>query len=211
MPARSLYIPYGKRGLDLLLAILALPVAVLVGVPLALLLALHFRGNPFFTQRRIGYREKPFMLVKFRTMRHAFDAHGNPLPDAARLTWLGRWVRRLSLDELPQLLLVVTGYLSWVGPRPLLPQYLTLYSARQRLRHTVKPGITGWAQVQGRNNVPWPQRLEHDAWYAQHQSFKLDLSILVRTVALVVQGGGVAAPGQATMQPFTGKDIADGT
>lgn len=204
MPARSLYIPYGKRGLDLLLALLALPLILALGLPLALLLALHFGGNPFFVQQRIGYAERPFLFLKFRTMRTSFDAAGNPLPDAERLTWLGRWVRRLSLDELPQVLLVLTGKLSWVGPRPLLPEYLPVYNTRQRLRHSVLPGITGWAQVHGRNLVPWPQRLELDAWYAEHQSFRLDLLILLRSLALVVKGGGIAAPGHATMQKFTG-------
>ena len=146
----------------------------------------------------------PFRVLKFRTMVQATDAAGEPLPDAQRLTPLGAALRRLSLDELPQLFNVLKGDMSLVGPRPLLMEYLPLYSPRQARRHEVRPGITGWAQVNGRNALDWQERLEMDAWYVEHRSFALDLKILWLTVARVASGSGVAQEGEATMRKFTG-------
>lgn len=162
-------------------------------------------GTPvMFRQRRPGLGGRPFEVLKFRTMSQAVDAAGAPLPDAQRLTPLGAALRRLSLDELPQLVNVLKGEMSLVGPRPLLMEYLPLYSERQARRHEVRPGITGWAQVNGRNALDWQERLEMDAWYVEHRSFALDLKILWLTVARVAARSGVAQEGEATMRKFTG-------
>ncbi len=166
-------------------------------------------GRPaLFRQVRVGQGERLFEMVKFRTMRDALGLDGLPLPDGQRLTPLGRWLRATSLDELPELWHVVRGEMSLVGPRPLLPSYLPLYSARQRLRHEVRPGITGWAQINGRNEASWPDRLERDVWYVEHQSFALDLKILWLTVWRVLRRDGIAAGEGVTMLPFTGNEEA---
>lgn len=172
----------GKRWLDLAIAVPAgiflLP--VLIGTALAVRIGL---GPPIlFRQERVGRDERIFRLFKFRTMTDARDTEGKLLPDADRLTGLGRFLRRSSFDELPQLLNVLRGELSLVGPRPLLVRYLPRYTTRQRLRHAVPPGMTGWAQVHGRNDLPWQVRLEHDVWYAENCSLRLDLAILSRTL-----------------------------
>lgn len=164
-------------------------------------------GTPvFFRQVRPGYHGKPFKILKFRTMLEAEDSKGQPLSDASRLTGLGRFLRATSLDELPELWNVLMGEMSLVGPRPLLMQYLPLYSERQMRRHEVRPGITGWAQINGRNAVDWPERFELDIWYVENQSFWLDLKILVRTVWKTVKRDGISAPGHATMDFFRGND-----
>ncbi len=188
-----------KRTFDILAAgflLLALaPVMLLVA-----LLVLARMGRPvLFRQERPGLGGRPFLLYKFRTM-----TNGDSLPDEERLTALGSALRRLSLDELPQLFNVLRGEMSLVGPRPLLMEYLPLYSARQARRHDVRPGITGWAQVNGRNATPWPERFEFDVWYVEHRGFVLDLKILWRTLARVVRRTGVSQPGQATMEKFRG-------
>ena len=157
-----------------------------------------------FRQPRLGLRGKPFTFLKFRTMTDAVDVHGNLLPDEMRLIPAGRALRRLSLDELPQLLNVIRGDMSLVGPRPLLPEYLPLYDIQQARRHEVRPGITGWAQVNGRNAVTWEERFKLDVWYVDHRSFWLDLKILMLTVWRVFQTQGVSQPGCATMPRFTG-------
>ena len=173
-----------------------------------LLLALLIRwkmGPPaLFRQQRPGRDGRPFILYKFRTMKDANGPDGQPLPDAERLTPLGEFVRRSSLDELPQLLNVLRGDMSLVGPRPLLMEYLPLYSARQARRHEVRPGITGWAQVNGRNALGWPEKLEMDAWYVENRSFLLDMKILLLTVGRVVSRSGISQPGAATMEKFRG-------
>ena len=173
-----------------------------------LLLALLIRwkmGPPaLFRQQRPGRNGQPFILFKFRTMKDANGPDGQPLPDAERLTPLGEFVRRSSLDELPQLLNVLRGDMSLVGPRPLLMEYLPLYSARQARRHEVRPGITGWAQVNGRNALGWPEKLEMDAWYVENRSFLLDMKILLLTVGRVVSRSGISQPGAATMEKFRG-------
>jgi sugar transferase EpsL len=155
---------------------------------------------------RPGLGGRPFRIYKFRTMRHALDAGGRPLSDAARLTAVGRFLRATSLDELPELWNVLKGDMSLVGPRPLLPEYLPLYSETHRRRHEVRPGLTGWAQVNGRNALEWPRRLDLDVWYVDQRSFWLDLRILARTVAAVLGRRGISQPGHATMQPFRGYD-----
>ena len=163
-------------------------------------------GPPaLFRQQRPGRNGERFTLLKFRTMRDATDAAGQPLPDAERLTPLGEFVRRSSLDELPQLLNVLRGDMSLVGPRPLLMEYLPLYSARQARRHEVRPGITGWAQVNGRNALGWPEKLEMDVWYVENRSFLLDLKILLLTVGRVLARSGISQPGAATMEKFRGE------
>jgi sugar transferase EpsL len=191
-----------KRALD----IVAATAIALVTAPLIVATAVAVRlgmGSPIlFAQVRAGLHERPFRLLKFRTMLPVPPGPWNPATDAERLTALGRFLRRWSLDELPQLWNVLRGDMSLVGPRPLPLEYLPRYDARQRRRHLVPPGITGWAQVHGRNGAGWPERLELDAWYADHASLALDLRILARTVSVVLRGGGVSAPGEATMREF---------
>lgn len=167
-------------------------------------LALVNKGKPFFFQTRPGLHGKAFRIVKFKTMTDRQDAAGKLLPDAERLTPIGLWIRRSSLDELPQFINILRGDMSLVGPRPLLMQYLPLYSERQMRRHEVRPGITGWAQVNGRNLVAWPERLEMDVWYVEHRSFGLDLKIILLTLRKVLQKEGISEEGAATMSPFTG-------
>ena len=170
----------------------------------AIALTIANQGRPFFFQKRPGKNERIFSIIKFKTMNDKKDAQGNLLPDAERLTAVGKWVRKTSLDELPQLLNVLKGDMSFVGPRPLLPEYLPLYNEQQKKRHEVKPGITGWAQVNGRNAISWPQKFELDVWYVAHQSFALDLKILFLTVKKVFIREGISQDGQATAEVFKG-------
>ena len=195
-----------KRLIDLtagsLLLVVSLPVMGLVALAIWLVM-----GRPvLFRQIRSGYMAKPFTLYKFRTMGDAYDDDGTPRPDAERLTRVGRLLRRASLDELPQLWNVLRGDLSLVGPRPLLMQYLPLYTPEQARRHEVKPGITGWAQVNGRNAIGWEQKFELDTWYVDHWSLGLDIKILAMTVFKVLNMEGISGKGEATMAPFTGTD-----
>ncbi len=163
-------------------------------------------GSPvLFRQERPGYRGKPFHILKFRTMRHAVDANGNALPDDQRLTSFGRFLRRTSLDELPQLVNVLRGELSLVGPRPLLMKYLPLYTPEQARRHDVLPGITGWGQVHERNAASWPQKFARDVWYVDHWSLALDAKILAMTLLSVIRPRGISQPGHATMPDFAGE------
>lgn len=198
-----------KRLLDLLIA---LPALFLLS-PLLLLLAVLIRltmGPPvLFRQSRPGYQEKIFTFYKFRTMTQDRDAQGNLLPDADRLTALGRLLRSWSLDELPQLFNVITGDLSLVGPRPLLVEYLPRYSPEQRRRHEVKPGITGWAQINGRNAISWEEKFKLDVWYVDHWSLGLDLKILLMTAWKVITREGISQEGQATMEYFLGSNHAE--
>ena len=193
-----------KRLFDLITASLGL---LLFGLPL-LALAWQVRrklGSPvLFTQVRPGLHGKPFRMVKFRTMTHARGPDGQLLPDAERLTPFGRWLRATSLDELPELWNVLRGEMSLVGPRPLLMEYLPLYSPEQARRHEVRPGITGWAQVNGRNAISWADKFALDVWYVDHQSLWLDVQILWRTVRKVLLRDGISAPGDATMPKFEG-------
>jgi lipopolysaccharide/colanic/teichoic acid biosynthesis glycosyltransferase len=191
-----------KRTFDLAAVILTAP----LWLPLVALLAVLVRvklGSPvFFRQKRPGRREAIFELIKFRTMTDARDAAGDLLPDAVRLTFFGKWLRGTSLDELPELLNVLRGEMSLVGPRPLLVQYLERYSPEQKRRHEVPPGLTGWAQINGRNALSWDEKFKLDVWYVDHRSFWLDVRILFRTVWQVVSRQGISAPGDATMPEF---------
>jgi lipopolysaccharide/colanic/teichoic acid biosynthesis glycosyltransferase len=195
-----------KRGFDLALTI---PGVILLS-PLYLTVAIAVRaaiGRPIiFRQVRPGLHSRPFTLYKFRTMRDARDATGRLLPDAQRLTTLGKFLRATSLDELPELMNVLRGDMSLVGPRPLLVEYLPLYSAQQRRRHDVRPGITGWAQVNGRNALSWRDKFNLDVYYVDHLSFRLDLRILLLTLVRVVKRDGISHHGHATMEPFRGDD-----
>ena len=182
------------------LLVLLIPVFLLV----ALGLAISLKGNPFFFQDRVGKGSRIFRLVKFRTMSNQRDENGKLLPDKLRITKIGQLTRGLSLDELPQLWNVLKGDMSVVGPRPLLVKYLPLYSPEQARRHEVKPGITGWAQVNGRNSITWEQKFTLDVWYVDHIGFLLDLKIIWMTFLKVVNRQGIDADGQTTMQPFTG-------
>jgi undecaprenyl phosphate N,N'-diacetylbacillosamine 1-phosphate transferase len=171
-----------------------------------LILALVNKGQPWFIQARPGQNEKIFKIIKFKTMSDARDADGNLLPDNERLSSFGKIVRKTSIDEIPQLINVLKGDMSLVGPRPLLPEYLPLYNADQRLRHMVKPGITGWAQVNGRNMVGWKERFAYDVWYVKNISFMLDVKILWLTIAKVFTGSGVSSGSFVTMEKFKGND-----
>ncbi|MFO7870483.1 MAG: sugar transferase [Kiritimatiellia bacterium] len=193
-----------KRGFDIMTAV----VGLLVLSPVLGLVALLVRfcmGPPvLFRQERPGYKERSFTLLKFRTMKDTGRAGGNIPDQQQRITKLGGMLRRLSLDELPELWNVLKGDMSIVGPRPLLMQYLDLYSPRQRRRHEMKPGITGWAQVNGRNAITWEQKFEYDVWYVDNWSLLLDLKIVMLTIFRVLSGKGVSAEGHATMPEFQG-------
>lgn len=199
-----MYQPHGKRLLDLLLAGTALLLLWPAMAVVAVALWWGFNGQVLFRQQRPGLHGQPFWFYKFVTMTNARDVHGQLLPDAQRLTPLGKFIRRASLDELPQLFNVLRGHMSVVGPRPLLMDYLPLYSSEQARRHQVKPGITGWAQVNGRNLLRWEEKFTFDVWYVEHVSLKTDLMILWRTVKHLFKPEGISAPGTATMERFTG-------
>lgn len=197
-----------KRLIDIIGAGTALVVLspVIIGGMIAVRVSM---GSPvFFRQERPGYRGRPFVMVKLRTMRNAVDADGRMLPDAERMTRTGQFLRRTSIDELPEFWNVLKGEMSLVGPRPLLVQYLGRYTAEQSRRHEMKPGITGWAQINGRNDVDWSERLAMDVWYVDNRSLSLDLKILWRTALTVFQREGVSAKGHATMPEFTGSESA---
>jgi sugar transferase EpsL len=195
-----------KRLVDVLLSITAL-VLLSPALLLTALLVRIFLGSPvLFTQQRPGLHGVPFQMLKFRTMTEARDPGGHLLPDAERLTRFGRFLRSTSLDELPGLIPVAKGDMSLVGPRPLLMEYLPLYSRQQARRHAVRPGMTGWAQVNGRNAIDWDQRLALDVWYVDHHGFWLDLRILWMTLVNVIARRGISAPNEATMSRFAGSD-----
>ncbi len=201
-----MYKNYIKRLFDFLAAFFGLlllsPIFIIVTI------GLYFvnQGKPFFFQSRPGKNERIFKIVKFKTMNDKKDAEGNLLPDAERLTKIGSFVRKTSLDEIPQLINVLKGDMSLIGPRPLLPQYLSLYNEVQKRRHEVRPGITGWAQVNGRNAISWKQKFEYDVWYVDNLSFFLDIKILFLTIKKVFVREGISQEGQATMEAFTGNE-----
>lgn len=203
-----MYARFWKRLLDFLLALTAL----LVLSPLLLLLtlagAVAMRGNPFFAQPRPGRGERIFRLIKFRTMSDRRDASGALLPDGERLNGYGRFLRKTSLDELPELFNILVGQMALLGPRPLLTAYLPLYSEEQHHRHDVRPGLTGYAQVHGRNAVPWEERFRMDVWYTQNITFRLDCRILLDTVRVVFRHDGIGSGTSETMEPFTGNRTA---
>jgi lipopolysaccharide/colanic/teichoic acid biosynthesis glycosyltransferase len=192
--------PLGDFIIALILLIILSPIIVLT----AILLLIANKGKIFFFQQRPGINGKPFTIVKFKTMRDAFDDKGNPLPDEVRLTKVGNIVRSASLDELLQLVNVIKGDMSLVGPRPLLIQYLPRYSPEQAKRHNVKPGITGWAQVNGRNVISWDQKFIYDVEYVNRQTLLLDIKILWMTFINVLQRKGISADGHVTMEEFKG-------
>lgn len=192
--------PFLDKATAVIILLLASPILLVV----IIVLMVANRGEVWFVQERPGMNETMFNLIKFKTMRDARDAYGNLLPDEVRLTGIGKLIRKTSLDELPQLLNVLKGDMSIVGPRPLLPEYLPLYDSRQRKRHHVKPGITGWAQVHGRNLLNWPDRFAYDVWYVEHQSFWLDLKILLMTVNKVLKSEGISSRTSETMEKFKG-------
>jgi len=195
-----------KRGIDVAASAggLALTWPVMAGAALAVRATM---GRPvLFRQERPGFKGRLFTALKFRTMREASGPDGRPLPDAQRLTPVGRFIRRTSIDELPQLWNVLRGDISLVGPRPLLVRYLPRYSAEQMRRHDVLPGVTGWAQVRGRNATTWDERFTHDLWYVDHWSLKLDLKIIALTAWKVLSGDGVSQQGHATMPEFMGNE-----
>lgn len=195
-----------KRAFDFLVAASALFLLSPLLLVLGLLVRL-FLGKPvLFSQQRPGLHGKPFTMVKFRTMRNVFDAQGMPLSDSARMTRFGRFLRSTSLDELPELWNVLKGDMSLVGPRPLLMEYLPLYTVEQARRHDVRPGVTGWAQVNGRNAVSWGDRFKMDVWYVDHRSFWLDIRIIAMTVLKIFKREGISAKGEATMSKFTGAE-----
>jgi len=201
-----MYRNFIKPFFDKLIALIALLVASPIFILVALLLAIFQNGKVFFTQRRPGKNEKIFMLVKFKTMRDDKDEKGELLPDADRLTWIGKIVRKTSMDEIPQLLNILKGDMSFIGPRPLLVEYLSLYNSEQAKRHQVTPGITGWAQVNGRNTISWAKKFEYDVWYVNNQSFWLDLKIIFMTIFKVFKAEGISAEGAATIEKFTGNN-----
>jgi sugar transferase EpsL len=195
-----------KRGLDIALALtgMILLSPILLGVIVALLL--ERKGPVFFRQKRPGRHGRPFTLIKFRSMTDARDAAGNPMPDGARITRLGRFLRSSSLDELPELWNVLRGEMSIVGPRPLLMQYLDRYSPEQARRHDVRPGLTGYAQIKGRNSLSWDEKFALDTWYVDHRTTMLDLRIIAATVMQVLRRHGISAEGEATMPEFMGRE-----
>jgi undecaprenyl phosphate N,N'-diacetylbacillosamine 1-phosphate transferase len=200
-----MYKAFFKRIFDFSLAIIGLlllsPLFIIVTI------GLYFanQGTPFFFQLRPGKHGAIFKIIKFKTMNDKKDAAGNLLPDAQRLTKVGVFVRKTSLDEIPQLLNVIKGDMSLIGPRPLLPEYLPLYTEFQNRRHEVKPGITGWAQVNGRNSISWDKKFEYDVWYVDNISFWLDIKIIFKTIQKVVKSEGINAADAATIEPFNGE------
>lgn len=194
-----------KRIFDVTISSLVL----LFGLPILLVLSLMiwvWLGSPiFFVQVRPGQAARPFHMIKFRTMKDAFDSEGNPLPDDHRMTTFGQFLRSTSLDELPELWNVLKGDMSLVGPRPLLMEYLPLYSEEQYRRHKVRPGVTGWAQINGRNAISWEEKFKLDVWYVDNRTFWLDLKVLFLTVKKVLARDGVSGEGDVTMSKFTGK------
>lgn len=201
-----MYKNYLKRLFDFLAAFFGLLVLSPLFIVVMIGLYVANQGKPFFFQTRPGKDEKLFRIVKFKTMNDKKDAAGNLLSDGERLTKIGTLVRKTSLDEIPQLLNVLKGDMSLIGPRPLLVQYLPLYTVEQKKRHNVRPGITGWAQVNGRNGISWEQKFAYDVWYVEHCSLLLDLKILLRTIQKVVKSEGINANQEITMEPFRGND-----
>jgi lipopolysaccharide/colanic/teichoic acid biosynthesis glycosyltransferase len=199
-----MYKTYFKRILDFTAALIGF--ILLSPIFMLVMIGLFFanQGKPFFFQTRPGRNEHLFNIIKFKTMNDKKDPSGQLLPDSERLTKIGAFVRKTSLDEIPQLLNVIKGDMSLIGPRPLLVQYLPLYNDIQKKRHNIRPGITGWAQINGRNAISWNQKFEYDVWYVQHCSFLLDLKILSLTVNKVVVREGISQEGEVTMEVFKG-------
>ena len=203
--SRTFYAKYGKRWFDLALTLPGFIAISPVLIIIALLIKVRMGSPVLFCQQRPGMNGEPFYMFKFRTMTNARDEKGKLLPDKQRLTKLGRFLRSTSLDELPELWNVLKGDMSLVGPRPLLMQYLNRYTPEQARRHEARPGVTGWAQVNGRNAISWEEKFELDVWYVDHQTFWLDIRILLVTMGKVFQRDGISADGEATMEEFWGR------
>jgi undecaprenyl phosphate N,N'-diacetylbacillosamine 1-phosphate transferase len=201
-----MYKNYLKRIIDFLLSIIALVVLSPIFIIITIFLAVSNKGKPFFFQTRPGKDEKLFKVIKFKTMNDKKNEEGKLLPDADRLTGIGSLVRKTSFDEIPQLINVIKGDMSLIGPRPLLVQYLPLYNKKQKRRHKVRPGITGWAQVNGRNTVSWQKKFEYDVWYVDHISFLLDIKIIFMTIFKVFKGEGISADNEVTVKYFEGNE-----
>jgi lipopolysaccharide/colanic/teichoic acid biosynthesis glycosyltransferase len=193
-----------KQLIDFIVALIVLLILSPLIIILIIGLAFANGGSPFFVQRRVGYNNEIFKVIKFKTMNDKKSGDGTLLPDVERLTSVGRFVRKTSMDELPQLINVLRGEMSLIGPRPLLSEYLTLYDKMQIRRHEVMPGITGWAQVNGRNAISWTRKFELDVWYVDNMSLALDLKIVWMTIRKVLRSDGVSAEGVATMEKFRG-------
>ncbi|SIR10691.1 sugar transferase [Pontibacter lucknowensis] len=202
----KVYSRFFKRPIDLVLSLMAFVVLLPVFLVVTLLLAIANDGKPFFLQPRPGKNGRIFRVIKYKTMNDRRDAQGELLPDAERLTPIGAFVRKTSLDEIPQLLNVIKGEMSLIGPRPLLVEYLPLYNETQRRRHEVRPGITGWAQVNGRNAISWEEKFRYDVWYVDNISFMLDVKIIFMTIGKVFKSEGISAEGVATMERFRGSN-----
>ncbi|MBB6331483.1 lipopolysaccharide/colanic/teichoic acid biosynthesis glycosyltransferase [Chryseobacterium sediminis] len=199
-----MYKNYLKRIFDFVVALIGITILLPIFLIVMVGLFLSNNGKPFFFQQRPGKNGKVFKIIKFKTMNDKKDSNGNLLSDAERLTDLGAFVRKTSLDEIPQLLNVLKGDMSLIGPRPLLVQYLPLYNENQARRHEVRPGITGWAQVNGRNAISWNQKFDYDVWYVENISLSLDVKIFFLTAKKVFIREGISQEGQATMEPFKG-------
>lgn len=195
-----------KRIIDFLIALIGLILLSPVFIVVMILLYFANQGKPFFLQARPGLNEKIFNIIKFKTMNDRKDAQGNYLPDSERLTRIGSFIRQTSLDELPQLINVLKGDMAIIGPRPLLPQYLSLYSESQKRRHNIRPGITGWAQVNGRNAISWTMKFELDIWYIDNVSFVTDCKVMFLTLKKVIKKEGINQADQATVEAFTGNN-----
>lgn len=201
-----MYASFFKPLLDFMAALLGLLLLSPIFILVTIALIFANQGKPFFYQSRPGKNERIFKIIKFKTMNDARDANGQLLPDSDRLTPIGSFVRKTSLDEIPQLVNVIKGDMSLIGPRPLLPEYLPLYNEHQKRRHDVKPGITGWAQVNGRNAISWQQKFDYDVWYVDHISLGLDVKILGLTILKVIKKEGISQQGHATIEAFNGND-----
>lgn len=204
-----MYKSYLKRFFDVVISAIACVMLFPIFIIVTCLLSIANQGSPFFIQPRPGIQGRIFHIIKFKTMNDKCDAAGNLLPDAQRLTPVGKFIRKTSLDEIPQLLNVLKGDMSLIGPRPLLVEYLPLYNTEQARRHEVRPGITGWAQVNGRNAISWEDKFRLDVWYVDHLSFGLDMRILFKTIQKVFQREGINATGHATIERFTGTRTDD--
>jgi undecaprenyl phosphate N,N'-diacetylbacillosamine 1-phosphate transferase len=199
-----MYKKYFKRLFDFSISIIGLIILLPIFILITILLFIANNGKPFFFQLRPGKDEKIFKIIKFKTMNDKKDVNGHLLPDSQRLTAIGKFVRKTSMDEIPQLINVLKGDMSLIGPRPLLPEYLPLYNKSQRRRHEVKPGITGWAQVNGRNAISWEQKFEYDVWYVKNISFVLDCKIVFLTIKKVIKREGITAENSVSAEAFKG-------